>query len=664
MGFKKSIQYYFAKKKRISETRNKCQSKISIPLLQNKKIDLPQFENPEISIIIYQTDSLKNTKLCIQSIFTHLPKISFEILVITHSKETISELKEFGNIRIVESKSSNKRNDLNTGINESIGNYIYFIEGNSIVKNDFLDSLFKVFKTKNDVAGVGSKILQLNGEVYEAGGFILRDQTFIQRNNLPSYFPEYNFLQIIDFCSCNGFLIPKYNQNGEISIIQGDFDSHIYYDINLCLSLKSNSNKNIYFQPNAELIQLADVENSIFNPEDSSKINSIWNRIFIQIKSASISERSSELYNHQQILFFHYKLPEFENSSGDLRYTEIMKEFIRLGFQCSILCTKNLINNPYNKFYQELGICVIYEHINGNELSDYLKRNYFNKPIAWFYSIITFNKYFNKVNTLLSSLKIVFDMVDIHHLRIKRALELDPKNKKYKKEYPKFLKLERWASEISDVVIPISETEAEYMNNFCAKEKLVVISNIHYPKVSVNTIPPFEERSGLIFVGSRHSPNIDAVNYLVDDIMPLVWNQEPSIELHIVGDINTLIPLEKQKKPKLYFHGFVPDIKPFLLKSRIMVAPLRYGAGVKGKVGQAFEFYLPVITSTIGAEGMSLIDNENALLAENATEFAEKILLLHADKVIWLKLQANSELSLAPFSIQKLQSGIQKIIKK
>ena len=89
-----------------------------------------------------------------------------------------------------------------------------------------------------------------------------------------------------------------------------------------------------------------------------------------------------------------------------------------------------------------------------------------------------------------------------------------------------------------------------------------------------------------------------------------------------------------------------------------MIAPLRYGAGVKGKVGQAFEYYLPVVTTSIGAEGMFLENDINAIIVDNATDFANKIIEVYNQSEIWEKLSKNSELSLYPFSKEKLEKTI------
>ena len=90
--------------------------------------------------------------------------------------------------------------------------------------------------------------------------------------------------------------------------------------------------------------------------------------------------------------------------------------------------------------------------------------------------------------------------------------------------------------------------------------------------------------------------------------MPIVWKNNPNLEVTIIG--NVADKLDIKLFPKFNFLGFVENIEELFMTSKIMVAPLRFGAGVKGKIGQAFEYFLPVITTDIGAEGMQLIDEK------------------------------------------------------
>lgn len=663
MGFKKSIQYFFSKRSRITNTKRESLIPFEDLKIKSGLKKFPIFEKPEVSILVYNPKSIEALNQCLYSICNNIPQCSFEVILLTDNPEFKKIDKEYDNITIANIENRLPLSEiLNVGIEVAKGEYIYLLDGSSVVEKSSIDDSFELLKSNHQNAIIGSKILNSKGELIEAGGFILENNQFLKRNNLPNYFPEVNYVQKVDFCTINGLLLQRKNIDSTLVKFDNNFNSPNTLSYNFCLDHSLNKGREIVFNPFSILTDLS--QENIESSEEFAKVTASCKEYLKQIRANNISERSSEIHKHKQVLFYHYKLPEFENSSGDLRYTEIMKEFMRIGYQGAILCTKNDINNPYNRVYQQLGLCVLYEHVNGNEMISFLKRNYFKNPISWFYSIITFNKFYKKVKSILTTTKVVFDMVDIHHLRTKRALEIEPTNKKYKKEYPKFLKLEKWASKISDVVIPISDMESQYMEQYADPNKLVMISNIHYPKVKLNEIPTFEERKGIIFVGSRHAPNIDAVHYLLDDIMPLVWKSLPEIEVNVIGEIDTLISEERKNIPNVNFHGFVPDMTAFLLNSKIMVAPLRYGAGVKGKVGQAFEYYLPVITSNIGAEGMSLEDDENALLAENKEAFANQIIRLYNNKELWEKLQNNSERSLLPFSIQKLQEKIQVIIQK
>ena len=89
-----------------------------------------------------------------------------------------------------------------------------------------------------------------------------------------------------------------------------------------------------------------------------------------------------------------------------------------------------------------------------------------------------------------------------------------------------------------------------------------------------------------------------------------------------------------------------------------MVAPLRFGAGVKGKIGQAFEYFFPVVTTDIGAEGMKLTDKKNVLIANDENSFAEAIIQLNTNEELWNTLSQNSVDSLRAFSPEEVKEKL------
>jgi len=81
---------------------------------------------------------------------------------------------------------------------------------------------------------------------------------------------------------------------------------------------------------------------------------------------------------------------------------------------------------------------------------------------------------------------------------------------------------------------------------------------------------------------------------------------------------------------------------PYFERCRVFVSPLRYGAGMKGKIGQSMAFGLPVVTTAVGAEGIGLVDGENALISDDPRTFAEAVIRLYTDELLWAKISEES----------------------
>jgi glycosyltransferase involved in cell wall biosynthesis len=141
--------------------------------------------------------------------------------------------------------------------------------------------------------------------------------------------------------------------------------------------------------------------------------------------------------------------------------------------------------------------------------------------------------------------------------------------------------------------------------------------------------------------------------------MPLVWAKDDSIKINILGPDFPEEIKEQYNSDRFCILGYQKSVDYWFENSRIFVAPLRYGAGVKGKIGQALEFSLPVVTTFIGAEGMGLADGETALVSENnAQHFADKILELYHNEELWNTIHQNSTQPLEKFSVKQQEKNI------
>jgi len=151
----------------------------------------------------------------------------------------------------------------------------------------------------------------------------------------------------------------------------------------------------------------------------------------------------------------------------------------------------------------------------------------------------------------------------------------------------------------------------------------------------------FADRLDIVFLGSyQHTPNVDAVHYFATEIMPLLRKQLPGVRFYAVGS-KPPADIQALASEDIIITGFVEELTPFLDKMRVSVAPLRYGAGVKGKIGTAMAVGLPIVATTLAAEGMSLSDGENILVVDGAEPFANAVAKIYQDEAFWNCISQN-----------------------
>lgn len=362
------------------------------------------------------------------------------------------------------------------------------------------------------------------------------------------------------------------------------------------------------------------------------------------------------------------KVPEFDKDSGSRRLTEIIKLLIanKIGVFLLADFKEYRFATNYVQYFKDLGVVVYEPSINNSgkliTKNDFLKQVLPFANFAWLHRPEIFEKYYPIVKKNKPDLKIFFDMVDFHYLRFKREYELTA-NPDIMKNADKYLKLELDNCQKADKIIVISDIEKETLKDFYKEDsKIVSIGNIHQYIENKNSVS-FEDRKDLLFIGGfDHKPNVDAVQYLSNEIMPLLWKSEPEISISIIGS-NPPESILKLNSDKFKIIGFAKEVSPYFLNSRIFLAPLRYGAGIKGKIGQSLEFGLPLVTTSIGAEGFNFKENRNIIVGNTSQEIVENILLLYKNKEVWEKISSDSKKVIESFSINTIENKILSLVK-
>jgi glycosyltransferase involved in cell wall biosynthesis len=228
---------------------------------------------------------------------------------------------------------------------------------------------------------------------------------------------------------------------------------------------------------------------------------------------------------------------------------------------------------------------------------------------------------------------VIFDTVDLHHLREERLAELtrDPLVAQHAAE---LRAIELSVMRASDMAWVTSTHEADLLRRSDASLRLEVVPNVHEIR---RNVPGFGSREDLLFIGGfRHPPNEDAVLYFVHEILPLVRQEIPDVKLKIVGS-HMPASIRALASQSVEVLGFVRNVEPIFDAVRLSVAPLRYGAGVKGKITQSLAWGVPVVTTPVGAEGIS-VDEDHIVVASTAQEFARRLVTVYQDEQTWARL--------------------------
>jgi len=165
--------------------------------------------------------------------------------------------------------------------------------------------------------------------------------------------------------------------------------------------------------------------------------------------------------------------------------------------------------------------------------------------------------------------------------------------------------------------------------------RVALVSNVH---VLSATVAPWSERRGIVFIGGfRHPPNVDAMLWYAREVLPHVRDALPGVKTYVIGG-DVPASIKALAADDFVVLGHVPDIEPYFESARISIAPLRYGAGVKGKINLAMSHGMPVIATSMAIEGMHLTDGEDVLVADEPRAFAEAMRRAYDDETLWQRL--------------------------
>jgi GT2 family glycosyltransferase/glycosyltransferase involved in cell wall biosynthesis len=351
-----------------------------------------------------------------------------------------------------------------------------------------------------------------------------------------------------------------------------------------------------------------------------------------------------------RILVVHSELPLHDRHSGSLRLFRLLELLAAEGHAITFLARCGIGQERYTAQLTALGIDVLPldrerlrergVRVAGPDLdfAALCARGRFDVALLSFYELA--EQYLPLLRRWSPLTRVVVDTVDVHWVRERRGAELSG-DRAALRAAERTRERERAVYGAADALVAVSSDDAAALRELAPEVPIAVVSNVHAEVAGGDDgRPGFEARSGLVFVANfAHAPNVDAILDFHARTWPLVRAALPEATLTLVGtDPPDAVRALAASGSGIEVTGWVESTAPYLDRARVSIAPLRFGAGVKGKVGEALSHGLPVVTTTIGAEGMGLVDGQHALVADSPEAFAQAVVLLHSDRALWERI--------------------------
>ncbi len=599
---------------------------------------------PLVSLIIPVYEQHLLTFTCLKSIAETCGDLDIEVIVIddcspTPASQALAEVHGVQFVRNAENLGFLR--NCNLGAARARGNYVSILNNDIVLTKGWLAAMLDVFAAHPDAGLVGAKLIYPDGRLQEAGGIVWRDGSAwnFGRNDDASA-PEYNYLREVDYCSGACLLLAKKLWD-QLDGFDERYVPAYFEDTDLAFRVRA-AGKKVFYQPHATVVHF-EGQSSGTDLTQGVKQHQVTNQATFAARwqhvlgghrvNGVMPQQEKDRYSKQRVLVVDACMLTPDQDSGSLRMFEMLCALREL--QCKVTFVADNLEHrePYVSQIQGQGVEVLY-HPYTPSITKFLEASGADFDVIVLSRATVACKYVDLVKRVAPRARLVFDTVDLHFLREERKAELE-QSTAARAVATLTRKQELDAMARADLTLVVSPIEQQLLNKLVPSVKVEIVSNIH----ATNPGPKkFRERDGILFIGGfRHPPNLDAVYWYAEHVLPILRDKVPGIVTTIIGS-NAPASLQKLAAPDFVIAGFVEDVKPYYDNATLSISPLRYGAGVKGKVNLAMQYGVPVVATPVSAEGMYLEDGVNVLIGESPEQFADAVIRLHTDEALWNRL--------------------------
>lgn len=513
------------------------------------------------------------------------------------------------------------------------GAVVIFLSAEARVTDSWLDTILHTFDIEPRAAMVGAALVREDGMPHHLGLMLDSEGRLHDNRRDDPAVDSHSYMREIDALGDLAYAVRRedFTSIGGFDLGFANGASAVF---DMCMRLRQ-AGRAVLQQPQAVAymspagsIDTTRVVSSLTSQDDD--IRRLYDR-WVRRGTGQLLHRSSQALG--LALVIDTAIPRPEMDAGSVATAAHMRVLRALGYRVVFAAVGETIGDPRERAaLLAEGIEVVGEPLY-ESVADYLDQHGADINLVVIYRHANYRLLQQRLETLAPDAARIFVPCDLHHIREEREQAVmgddNPLLIADIREH------ELACINASHITVLHSDVEMDLIRHDTDRARLRLlrwIGETHPPARS------FHDRSGICFVGGfGHTPNVDGMLWFVREVMPLLRQRLPSVRLHIVG---SAMPdsIRMLATADIVVHGWVKDLRPIFEQVRVAIAPLRFGAGFKGKIPTYLEHGLPVVGTSVALEGTGLFQDDGVLYADSAHDFAAAIVRAHEGETLWSDL--------------------------
>jgi GT2 family glycosyltransferase len=603
---------------------------------------------PDVSIIIPAYNQIAYTLACIESVLISPSTRSFEILVgddqSTDGTQAAAKV-SIPSVRWVRhAENQGFVGNCNLTAAKARGCYVVFLNNDTLVLPGWLDALVDTLESDAEIGLAGSKLIYPDGRLQEAGGIFWQDGSAwnLGRFDNPRR-PEFSYARDVDYISGASIALPR-DLWEQLDGFDDLYRPAYAEDADLAFRIRAAGFRTV-FQPRSMLLHFEGVSSGTdlgsgakaYQVTNLERLRERWADVLADHRpNAERPDLEKERSVQRRALFIDITTPEPQHDAGSLVAVETMRALQALGYKVTFVPQDNFLwTEAFSAPLQAMGVEVIY-HPFYSRFPQFIEARGSEFDLVFVHRFAAAERTLADLRAHAPQARIAFMPADLHFLREGREAELsgDPERAGAAAETRR---RELAVIQAADAVLPHSTLELELLASEAPETPAFHLPLIHDPEP---TPAAFGDRAEVGFIGGYgHPPNVDAVDWFLESIWPQVRAAQPDARFLLAGSKMPDRFKALHGRDGVEILGFVETLSEFFDGVKITVAPLRYGAGAKGKVAASLAMGVPCVSTSIGEEGMGLSAGNDLLVADEPQAFAEAVADLISNESRWNELR-------------------------